>query len=195
MAAKYYYIPLLVFLLYLPAQSFAQENWQTLAHQSNEMNKTGMKVLLGWSILNISTGIYGNYKAKGSAKYFHQMNAFWNVVNAGIAIGGLSGLENESFGSLQEAYKSGLEMEKLLLLNAGLDVGYIAAGGWLLEHGKRKSKPRFKGYGKSIMLQGGFLLVFDGVLFWLNNEQNSQLYELLKNLEVSAQGAGLTLTF
>lgn len=181
--------------LLAPINSFAQEEWQQIASNSQDINETGMQVLLGWSILNISSGTYGFFKTEGSRQYFHQMNGIWNLVNAGIAIGALSGMQNETMGSLQEAYKSGQNMEKILLANAGLDVGYIAAGGFLLERGKRKNAERFRGYGRSVMIQGGFLLALDVVLFALNQQQNQELYKILEQVNVSSHGVGVNIPF
>lgn len=180
----------------LPSLSgMAQEEWSEISEHSRSINNTGMKVLLGWSVLNLTTGTYGYFNTKGSRQYFHQMNGFWNVVNAGIAVGALSGLGNETLGSLSEAYQQGQTMEKILLANAGLDVGYIAAGGFLLERGRRKSNERFQGYGRSVMIQGGFLLALDAVLFYLNNQKNQELYKLLENVSLTRQGIGVNIPF
>lgn len=184
-----------VILLFFPIQTIGQEEWPQIAEHSQHINRTGMQVLLGWSVLNISSGTYGYLQTEGRQKYFHQMNGIWNLVNAGIAIGALTSMGNDSLGSLQEAYQSGQNMEKVLLANAGLDVGYIAAGGFLLERGKRKSSERLRGYGQSVMIQGGFLLALDIVLFSLNNQQNQELYNLLSKVNLSANGLGITVPF
>ena len=49
------------------------------------INETAMLVLGTWAAGNILIGTCGNFKASGEAKYFHQFNAMWNVVNLGIA--------------------------------------------------------------------------------------------------------------
>ena len=59
-----------------------QQNERRLA-----INRGGMLTLLGWSAANIGVGSVGWATADGKWRYFHQMNVFWNVVNA--AIGGL----------------------------------------------------------------------------------------------------------
>jgi hypothetical protein len=43
----------------------------------------------------------------------------------------------------------------VLLLNAGLDVGYLAAGAWLVR------RTRWRGDGLAVLVQGAFLLVLD----------------------------------
>ena len=77
-------------LLLIPiSQLIAQENISDSLmsfHQSRMViNETAMLVLGGWAAGNILIGTYGNFKASGEAKYFHQFNAAWNIVNLGIA--------------------------------------------------------------------------------------------------------------
>jgi hypothetical protein len=47
-------------------------------------------------------------------------------------------------------------LRRVLLVNAGLDVGYLAAGAWLVRDG------RWRGDGAAVLVQGAFLLVLDG---------------------------------
>jgi hypothetical protein len=182
-------------LVVLPDLANAQEEWEILAQDRARVNKTGMQVLLGWSALNMAGGTVGYFQTSGKNRYFHQMNAIWNVVNAGIAVSALSGMGADSLASLPMAYKEGLTMEKVLLANAGLDVAYIATGGYMMERGMRKDQVRFRGYGQSLLIQGGFLLAFDTVLFILNNNHNQELYNILSSVSVSSQGVGMAFTF
>lgn len=182
-------------LVVLPDLANAQEEWEILAQDRARVNRTGMQVLLGWSALNMAGGTVGYFQTSGKNRYFHQMNAIWNVVNAGIAVSALSGMGADSLASLPMAYKEGLTMEKVLLANAGLDVAYIATGGYMMERGMRKDQVRFRGYGQSLLIQGGFLLALDTVLFILNNNHNQELYNILSNVSVSSQGVGMAFTF
>ena len=182
-------------LVVLPDLANAQEEWEILAQDRARVNRTGMQVLLGWSALNMAGGTVGYFQTSGKNRYFHQMNAIWNVVNAGIAVSALSGMGSDSLQSLPMAYKEGLTMEKVLLANAGLDVAYIATGGYMMERGMRKDQVRFRGYGQSLLIQGGFLLAFDTVLFILNNNHNQELYNILSSVSVSSQGVGMAFTF
>lgn len=182
-------------LVVLPDLANAQEEWEILAQDRARVNRTGMQVLLGWSALNMAGGTVGYFQTSGKNRYFHQMNAIWNVVNAGIAVSALSGMGADSLASLPMAYKEGLTMEKVLLANAGLDVAYIATGGYMMERGMRKDQVRFRGYGQSLLIQGGFLLALDTVLFILNNNHNQELYNILSSVSVSSQGVGMAFTF
>ncbi|QDG50006.1 hypothetical protein FIV42_04395 [Persicimonas caeni] len=187
-----------------PTTAYAQEAVASLdAHLLEQnadrlaINQTGMSVLLGWSALNMGVGTWGYFASKGRWKYFHQMNAAWNVVNGAIAVGSLIGAGGEdpaSFGLLATIEEAQF-IEKVLLFNAGLDIGYIAAGAYLNERGLRKDSDRLVGYGRSVMLQGAFLLVFDGVLFWLHNQNTSDFLMRVEPLVGDATGAALTISF
>ncbi len=142
-----------------------------------DLNTWGMVVLLGWAVANIGVGTVGSFTAEGSTRYLHQGNAAWNLVNlaiAGFALHGLLGEDPSALGAaetLEEAHR----MEWLLWLNSGLDLAYIAAGAWLWERGVRKASDRLVGYGRALIIQGGFLLVFDLALVALNVDLNNEL--------------------
>lgn len=153
-----------------------------------DLNKTGMLVLSGWALGNIALGSYGYFRTGGKNKYFHQMNAAWNLVN--LSIGAFAyynylHADPSSF-SLAESMREAQSMENILLLNIGLDVGYIATGAFLWERGIRKDNDRLLGYGPSLILQGGFLLVFDAILYGLNRTHNEKLFNLIDNVTLSA---------
>ena len=167
-----------------------------LAHDTElvRLNQTAMEVLLGWAALNIATGSVGHFTTRGEAQAFWQANAAWNVVNLAIAGMGLHGQLTalpETW-DLARGLSEGQRMEKILLFNMGLDVGYVAFGGFLLERGLRQDSERLRGWGKSLLLQGGFLLLFDAALWFLNSRINSQL---TARLTPAPNGVGLTLTW
>ncbi|MBZ4333930.1 hypothetical protein NR800_26200 [Corallococcus interemptor] len=158
------------------------------------VNRTAMGILFGWAVLNIGTGVAGHFASEGETRAFFQANAAWNVVNlviAGLGYHGQATADPASW-DLARSLSEGQRMEKLLLFNAGLDVGYIAFGGLLWERGLRKDSERLRGWGKSVLMQGAFLLVFDGVLTFLNAKLNGQL---TARLVPAPDGVGLMLTW
>jgi hypothetical protein len=164
-----------------------------------ERQKTGMLVLGAWALGNIGAGIALSTQRDGSAKYFHQMNAGWNLVNLGIAsVGYLAAIRTDpSAGGLYEGIQSQYQIQKILLLNTGLDVAYMAGGAYLIERSKNdgKNPERLKGFGQSILLQGGFLFAFDLAQYaWLASS-NETLKTLLGSLGPTPDGIGLTLRF
>lgn len=192
---------LLIFLIVPLAQLAAQDIFSdSLAsfHQSRmNINKTAMLVLGGWAAGNILIGTYGNFKASGEAKYFHQFNAMWNVVNLGIAAFGYFNAVNSDPSSMTnlEIIKDYNSLQNFLLLNAGLDVAYIATGLYLKERSKNSSSnERLRGYGNSLLLQGGFLLLFDVSLFFIHqNNANINLYPHLESFLAGGVGLGINL--
>lgn len=142
------------------------------------INMNGMIVLIAWAVINIILGVFLmlRYKKKDMLRYFFQMNALWNVVALLIGIGTMFMLSNimpEDM-DLTKVIFQGFMFEKILLVNAGLDIAYVAIGNYLVEHGLRVNKVAFEGYGKALWLQGAFLFLFDITLFLINFYYNQQ---------------------
>jgi hypothetical protein len=114
-----------------------------------------------WSVANIISGVVGQANTSGQAKYFHQMNLIWGAVNFLIAGSGYIGTKKRSADlSLAASLKQQSVIEKTFLFNAGFDLAYLAGGAYFIEKGKTNSNPeKYTGYGKSILLQGGALLL------------------------------------
>lgn len=158
-------------------------------------NKTNMTILAAWAGVNIIQGSISATNATGSGPYFFRMNAYWNVVNLGIATYGLIKLRkdfNKSY-SFTQNHLAQQRLEKILLLNSGLDLAYITTGFLLKESGQRRNNLETIGYGNSLLLQGAFLLVFDLVQYG-NHRRNGKLLEgALSKLQIHASGNGIGL--
>lgn len=161
-----------------------------------DITKKGMYVLGGWAVANMAYSGYRLTNTEGEQKYFHQFNIMWNTVNVALAASSLLTNDFETLG-LQKTLAEQHKMEKILLLNIGLDVGYIATGFFLKERGKTTTnKPeRFRGYGNSLLLQGGFLLVFDGVFYYALQKHGGKTMDLLSNVQVGLNSIGYKWTF
>ena len=180
---------------------FASVNGQSIqqiAESQYQINRTGMLLLGSWAIANIGVGIYGNSQFNGDKKYFYQMNGLWNTVNLGLATIGYLGakdmLNDPSFNSILDTQMS---MEKILLVNTGLDVGYIMTGFFLKERSKNVSKnsDRLLGYGNGLILQGAFLLLFDTVMYEIHHTNALKIMEFSKNVSLLYSGSGLSISF
>lgn len=163
---------------------FAQNfNFEDLNAARLQKQRLGMLVLGGWAVGNLAVGATLLGQSKGENRAFQQMQIGWGAVNLGIAtLGYLGSLKADpstwdTYQSVQEHYK----IQKILLFNAGLDVGYMLGGAYLLEKGKRevKNAERLRGFGRSIILQGAFLFVFDLSLYTFLNSDNPKLKPLL----------------
>ena len=191
-----------ILLLRIPfMHMFAQESISDslfVFHQNRmNINESAMLVLGSWAAANILVGAYGNFKASGEAKYFHQFNAAWNIVNLGIAAFGYFNAVNSDPASMTnvEIIKDFNSLQNFLLLNAGLDAAYIMTGFYLKERAKNSSSAeRLKGYGNSLLLQGGFLLAFDVALYFIHqNNASINLYPHLESLLAGGVGVGINL--
>lgn len=174
----------------------SEPDLETINQNRISMNSKGMLVLGGWAVSNMIVGGIGMTQASGTAKYFHQMNAAWNTINLTIAGFGYYGLRNQSIDmTLSETISEFHSLEKILLFNAGLDVGYMALGAFLWERGLRKENNRVTGYGQSLILQGGFLFAFDTVLYFLNRSESSQLMEFVSQVQFTGMNLAVTIPF
>lgn len=125
-----------------------------------------MSVLLGWSVANIGVGIGGWALADDPEwRAFHQMSVGFNAINVALAVPGLVGAlrddpaRHDLLGTLRADHGT----VGAFALNTGLDVGWVAVGAWMWERGERLGSPTLIGFGRSMVLQGGFLLLFDAV--------------------------------
>ena len=126
------------------------------AEVSAEQDLTrGMWALNSWAVSNLAVGVPMSIQATDpQSKSFHQMNAGWNVVNVALATPAL----------IKPKAVDPKRMAKLFWINAGLDVGYMAAGLWMSQRGQATGNPQLTGWGQSVLLQGGFLFAFDSAM-------------------------------
>jgi hypothetical protein len=103
-------------------------------------------------------------------------------VNLALAGFGLAGaLRADPSPDLFTAIDAQHRLEKTLLFNAGLEVGYIMAVLYLTELARRRpdQSDRLEGYGWFLVLQGGFLFGFDLVAYLLQRRSRSLVRQAL----------------
>ncbi len=156
---------------------------QQFNYNRNRIEHTGMTVLGGWAIANMAAGTIGYYHTTGSSRYFNQMNIIWNIVNLGAATAGfLNSRTDMSNLTPAQSINKQRSLEKTFLINGVLDVVYIGAGVALHHRGDVNNSDRQRGYGSAIILQGAFLLLFDGTMYAAERSNgNRMLRFLLKN--------------
>ncbi|GAB3194010.1 signal transduction histidine kinase [Pontibacter aydingkolensis] len=173
-------LPLL--LLTLTAQ--AQENTlATFNLKQESILRVGMLVLGGWAVLNILLASFKLTTTTRARRYFYQMNLYWNVVNlviAGIALHHIISSDGEAM-ALAESIRQHDWYKKILYLNIGLDVAYIALGAYLQQRAKTSlMKPeQLMGWGQAVVLQGFFLLLLDVVLTVMLENISERLFRLV----------------
>ncbi|MFM2268999.1 MAG: hypothetical protein RL757_2440 [Bacteroidota bacterium] len=186
---------LTIFFVFNALVIFAQQaDLQAFNARRIKDAKTDMLLLGGWAAGNmvLSGALMGN--AKGVTRGYHQMNIGWNAVNLTIAgFGYYAAMKSNAasfdlYGTISEHYS----VQKVFLFNAGLDVGYMAAGAWLIEKSKTTTKDplQMKGFGQAVAVNGAFLFVFDLANYFIQSGHNDKVKLLLSN-----NGMGLSLHF
>ena len=164
------------------------------------ITRTGMKVLGSWGIVNIAGGAVTYFTTtQDEWKYFSEMNVVWGAVNTGIAAMSLAGIRREMAIKMdyQQSYGRYRANNKLYLINAGLDVIYIGAGIGLTAYAQNtnKDQPIYSGFGKSIAVQGIFLLLFDNIMFSANQLDNSKWFRLMNEIHFTGNSVGFNYSF
>ncbi|GAB4419674.1 MAG: hypothetical protein OHK0039_32340 [Bacteroidia bacterium] len=193
----------LLLLCGLPLLAQSDETLASLNAARLDRNKTHMYILGGWALGNIAVSGYLRSQTSGSQRYFHEMNAAWNLVNLGLAAGGLYGsyTSDPTAFDLYQTLAEQQKLEKVLLFNLALNFTYMTAGAYLTERAKRPglitpAPDRLKGYGQSLVLQGGFLLLFDTAQYFVHHSQATPaLRKLLESVQAGPGGVSLSLGF
>ena len=83
----------------------------------------------------------------------------WGAIDAVLAVFGVRGaqqkLQNLDTLPAGQAERDTRNLQRIFAINAVLDIGYLAAGGWLFR------SRRFHGHGAGVLVQALFLLIFD----------------------------------
>ena len=174
----------------IPSPELRDFSEQRIRHQ-----KTLGLVLGGYALANIAAGSIGASQTTGETKAFHQMNVYWNLFNLGIAGVGLIGSRKRAADgeTLADAVRQHETMKQVLLVNAGLDVAYVVGGAYLRERAETRpdKADQLRGYGKAVMLQGGFLLAFDAINYLIFKNRGDKQERIL--LSAGPSGIGLAL--
>ncbi|MGC9523790.1 MAG: DUF6992 family protein [Anaerolineae bacterium] len=120
--------------------------------------------LVKWSGFSIASGLIlalcGDCTWRGLGSQF----AGWGLVDLAIAWFGLQGARKKA--ATPEAHEPEAQakqqdnLRRVLWINTGLEVAYVT-GGMLLAKNKGKTDSFWRGAGWGIVIQGGFLLLFD----------------------------------
>jgi hypothetical protein len=104
------------------------------------------RVLGMWAAASMLLGAALSVPAR--TRGFGRQTVAWGAVDGAIA---LVGARRSAAGRTTEPAR----LRRVLLVNAGLDVGYLAAGAWLLR------RTRWRGDGGAVLVHGAFLLWLD----------------------------------
>ncbi|NMO18137.1 hypothetical protein HPC49_50755 [Pyxidicoccus fallax] len=158
------------------------------------MNWMALEVLAGWTLANMAVGTAGYFIADDQTwRSFHQMNALFNVPILGTAVVGalvLAAQDPERL-TLEESLRRGVMLERGLLVGVTLDVLAATFGAFLWERGRHIDSGQLTGWGRSLVLQGAVLLLYDIGLFLLNARYDARLLMMLS--PDSRDGAGVAM--
>jgi hypothetical protein len=162
----------------------------------NKKTSRGLKVLGGWALGNMAASGVMYYQTKGSDKYFHQMNVMWNGVNTLIVAASLLPKEKNEL-SLNKTLQWQSNTEATYIANAALDLLYSSTGLYLTERAKTdvKNHDRFNGWGNSLIVQGGFLFLFDTSMFVIHKKNGKKLYKLMDKVSIGTSGLGFRIGY
>jgi hypothetical protein len=183
----------------VPAGS-AERDHHLMALNSSRisMNWTALTVLAGWTLANMAVGTTGYFIADDSVwRAFHQMNALFNVPILGTAVVGalvLAAQDPERL-TLEESLRRGVLLGRGLLVGVTLDVLVGTFGAFLWERGRRIDSGQLTGWGRSLVLQGAALLLFDSTLFLLNARYDARLMMMLSPGQRDGAGVAMQMSF
>jgi hypothetical protein len=145
------------------------------SQKANKITQKGMYTLGGWAVGNLIYSGLSVGSTTGETKAFHQMNLGWGAINATLAgLGVLNTRKTNSPNNQLETLEMQYSVEKTFLFNTALDVAYVAGGYAMTQYGENQidlnKRDRNIGFGKSVMLQGGFLFLFDAVMYGVHRK-------------------------
>ena len=178
--------------------SFYHVNAQ-LQNYNSRRHDLDQKLMVGlgsWASLNlIGSGVGLANTSNDEHRSFHQMNIIWNTVNLGLAMPGyIKARRSSSELSLFETFSQQQKTEIGFIFNTGLDLVYMSSGLIFKSEGKtnQDKSMMYKGFGNSLIIQGGFLFVFDLIAFGIHRSRSKkELWSLIDKINLSGNGFGI----
>ena len=122
-------------------------------------------LLWGWGLGSVVLGASALLSRNLAVRQVGIQSIAWGAIDAALAWFGRRDARIKIAAGATDGPRQARRFRTILLINAGLDVGYIA-GGWALLRSARGRDQR-SGMGIGIIVQGLFLLLFDSGLAWL----------------------------
>lgn len=124
-------------------------------------NRTLTQRLLFWAIPSVIGGLLLQLSGRPFLKGVGAQAFGWGLIDAAIALAGQRSAERkQTTATPLVEVQHARSLRRLLWLNAGLDVGYMAGGLWLARN-KGRDNAVWAGHGWGIVIQGAFLFAFD----------------------------------
>ncbi len=172
---------------------------EAVAMERINITRGYMTALGAWGLVNVVQGSISTTNTVGPEHYFHQMSSYFNAVNVGIAALGFLGIKKQllTTNTLASEIQAQQKIQKILLINSALDVGYFGIGLLMRNSGIKNQNAKIQGYGGSIMLQGAFLLAYDLLQFGAHRKNGKRLGQKfgIWTLGPTPSGMGLAYRF
>lgn len=140
-----------------------------------------MGILFFWAVGNMlfsTISLLGKPTPPEKRMAFHQMNLAWAFINSIIVVWGITHPLFEGLSPTTSSLLNELQwLKDIFLLNAGLDILYMLVGFYLHRRKSGRKPLRANGFGQAIILQGGFLFIFDSMLWMVFHQQELALFE------------------
>lgn len=118
--------------------------------------------LRAWSLASIGVGVVLVVIGSGGVEAVGVQCIVWGAIDLAIAWLGLRDARRKDaagvFATEEGRERERRRTERLLWINAGLDVGYVLVGAWLWMGEPNAVR---MGHAVGVWIQGGFLLAFD----------------------------------
>ena len=122
-------------------------------------------VLWAWGIGSVMVGAPALLSRRPALRQAGLQAVAWGAIDAALAWFGRRGARTKIAQAAPDALTQARRFRTILLINAGLDVGYVAGGLALAR--RARGRPDRLGIGLGIAGQGLFLLIYDSLLAWL----------------------------
>lgn len=123
-----------------------------------------MSTLMAWAVASVATGTMLLSTSRDNyVRAVGVQNVAWGAIDGAIAAFGYRGIRKQRLLDKPVAHwkTEDQRLRKVFLINAGLDVLYIAAGAALWGLSKNEI---VRGSGAGVIFQGSFLFAFDGAM-------------------------------
>jgi hypothetical protein len=122
-------------------------------------------VLWAWGLASVAAGLAALISCDKRIRQAGVQAIVWGAIDAALAWLGRRGARKKIGQGAKDGAAQARRFRSILLVNAGLDAGYIAGGVALL--GRARGRDERVGTGLGIVIQGLFLLLYDSGLAWV----------------------------
>ncbi len=160
-----------------------QSDLHVLYEERMQERRSSEWALFGWGSANVVGGSAMTLTGSGYSD-FGLMSLAWGAINMAIVTPSLffSGRPDFDEVSFNEHVREELRYQRIVAINAGLNVSYMLSGAGMLHFGDTS---QIRQFGSSIIVQGAFLFIYDLVLLRQSSRYLNRLTES-ENWEISA---------